>query len=63
MITNGEDGDPAQRLGSMDLELINFDEPTETRTFEKGRFEVYEAGLGDARARDLSRVTGRLIDG
>ncbi|HUK95089.1 MAG TPA: cupin domain-containing protein [Gaiellaceae bacterium] len=28
----------------MDLELINFDEPTETRTFEKGRFEVYEVG-------------------
>ena len=28
----------------MDLELISFDEPTETRTFEKGRFEVYEVG-------------------
>ena len=28
----------------MDLTLINFDDPTETRTFEKGRFEVYEVG-------------------
>ena len=28
----------------MDPELINLDEPTETRTFEKGRFEVYEVG-------------------
>src|SRR4249920_663685 len=44
MITNGEDGDGAHRLCSMDLELINFGEPTETRTFEKGRFEVYKVG-------------------
>jgi quercetin dioxygenase-like cupin family protein len=28
----------------MDLQLINFDEPTETRRFEKGRFDVYEVG-------------------
>ena len=28
----------------MDLAIVNFDEPTETRTFEKGRFEVYEVG-------------------
>ena len=28
----------------MDLELINFDSPTEVRNFEKGRFEVYEVG-------------------
>ena len=28
----------------MDLELINFDEPTDTRTFEEGRFELYEVG-------------------
>ena len=28
----------------MDLTLLPFDEPTETRTFEKGRFEVYEVG-------------------
>ena len=27
-----------------DLELINFDNPTEVRTFEKGRFELYEVG-------------------
>ena len=44
MITNGEDGDGAHRLCSVDLELISFGEPTETRTFEKGRFEVYEVG-------------------
>ena len=29
----------------MDLELVNFDDPSETRTFEKGRFE----GLAPAR--------------
>jgi quercetin dioxygenase-like cupin family protein len=28
----------------MDLTLIDFDSPTETRTFEKGRFEVYVVG-------------------
>jgi quercetin dioxygenase-like cupin family protein len=28
----------------MDPELINFDDPTEVRTFEKGRFEVYRVG-------------------
>ena len=28
----------------MDLALIAFDEPTETRSFEKGRFEVYKVG-------------------
>jgi quercetin dioxygenase-like cupin family protein len=28
----------------MDLTLINFSDPTEVRTFEKGRFEVYEIG-------------------
>jgi quercetin dioxygenase-like cupin family protein len=28
----------------MDLELINFDSPTEVRTFEKGRFELYRVG-------------------
>ena len=28
----------------MDLTLINFDAPTETRTFEKGRFDVYSVG-------------------
>jgi quercetin dioxygenase-like cupin family protein len=28
----------------MDLALIPLDRPTETRTFEKGRFEVYEVG-------------------
>ncbi|MEA2401203.1 MAG: hypothetical protein QOK00_1606 [Thermoleophilaceae bacterium] len=28
----------------MDLTLLPLDEPTETRTFEKGRFEVYEVG-------------------
>ncbi|MBD0281336.1 MAG: hypothetical protein ICV69_03965 [Thermoleophilaceae bacterium] len=28
----------------MDLTLINLDSPTETRTFEKGRFETYRVG-------------------
>ena len=28
----------------MDLTLLGLDDPTETRTFEKGRFEVYEVG-------------------
>jgi hypothetical protein len=28
----------------MDLTLIDFDHPAEVRTFEKGRFEVYEVG-------------------
>jgi quercetin dioxygenase-like cupin family protein len=28
----------------MDLELINFDSPTDVRTFEKGRFELYRVG-------------------
>jgi hypothetical protein len=28
----------------MDLTLIRFDDPTEVRTFEKGRFETYAVG-------------------
>jgi quercetin dioxygenase-like cupin family protein len=28
----------------MDLTLLPLDKPTETRSFEKGRFEVYEVG-------------------
>jgi quercetin dioxygenase-like cupin family protein len=28
----------------VDLELVNFDEPAETRTFEKGQFELYRVG-------------------
>ena len=28
----------------MDLTTINFDDPTEVRTFEKGRFELYAVG-------------------
>ena len=28
----------------MDLALVNFDDPTETRTFEKGKFETYAVG-------------------
>jgi quercetin dioxygenase-like cupin family protein len=28
----------------VDLELINFESPTEVRTFEKGRFELYRVG-------------------
>jgi quercetin dioxygenase-like cupin family protein len=28
----------------VDLTLVNFDSPDETRTFEKGRFELYRVG-------------------
>jgi quercetin dioxygenase-like cupin family protein len=28
----------------VDLKLVNFDSPDETRTFEKGRFELYRVG-------------------
>ena len=28
----------------MDLRLNSLDEPAETRTFDKGRFELYEVG-------------------
>jgi hypothetical protein len=28
----------------MDLTLIDLDAPTETRSFEKGRFDVYRVG-------------------
>lgn len=28
----------------MDLTLLNLSEPTEVRTFERGRFELYEVG-------------------
>jgi quercetin dioxygenase-like cupin family protein len=28
----------------MDPELVNFDDPTEVRIFEKGRFELYRVG-------------------
>jgi quercetin dioxygenase-like cupin family protein len=28
----------------MDLELVNFDHPTEVRNFEKGKFELYKVG-------------------
>jgi Cupin domain len=31
-------------IASTNLELINFDNPTEVRTFEKGRFELYRVG-------------------
>jgi quercetin dioxygenase-like cupin family protein len=29
---------------AMNLELVNLDSPTEVRSFEKGRFEVYQVG-------------------
>jgi hypothetical protein len=29
---------------AMDLQLVNFDNPTEVRTFAKGRFELYTVG-------------------
>jgi quercetin dioxygenase-like cupin family protein len=28
----------------MDLALVNFDDPADTRTFDKGKFEVYAVG-------------------
>jgi quercetin dioxygenase-like cupin family protein len=28
----------------VDLSIVNFDSPTEVRTFEKGRFELYSVG-------------------
>jgi mannose-6-phosphate isomerase-like protein (cupin superfamily) len=28
----------------MDVALVNFDDPAEVRTFEKGKFEVYKVG-------------------
>ena len=28
----------------MDLELVNLDQPTEVRTFEKGKFELFRVG-------------------
>ena len=28
----------------MDLQLVNFDDPSEVRTFEKGKFELYKVG-------------------
>jgi hypothetical protein len=28
----------------MDVTLLNLDSPSDTRTFEKGRFETYEVG-------------------
>ena len=28
----------------MDLELVNLEHPNEVRTFEKGKFELYEVG-------------------
>lgn len=31
-------------ITGIDLELINLDHPTEVRTFEKGRFELYRVG-------------------
>ena len=28
----------------MDLQIVNFDQPTEVRTFERGKFELYKVG-------------------
>jgi hypothetical protein len=35
------------------LRIERFDSPAETRTFEKGRFELIEVGGHDHRPRDL----------
>ena len=37
----------------MDLALVNFDDPSETRSFAKGRFELYRIGPDNSRAGDL----------
>ncbi len=34
----------SERLSPMDLTLLNLDSPTETRTFDRGRFELYRSG-------------------
>lgn len=36
--------DASWESGAMNLELVNFDQPSETRTFEKGRFDLYRVG-------------------
>ena len=33
-----------RRSDPLDLTLLNLDEPTETRTFDRGRFELYSVG-------------------
>jgi hypothetical protein len=43
---------PLRKASRMDLQLISFDEPSETRAFDKGRFEVYQVG-----ATTLGRAT------
>jgi hypothetical protein len=55
-------------LAVMDLDTVNFDHPTEVRTFEKGKFELYKVGpatLGRASyepgwrwSEHVGRVTG-----
>jgi quercetin dioxygenase-like cupin family protein len=50
---------------TVDLTLIAFDSPTEVRTFEKGRFEVYEVGpmtLGRATYEPGWRYTEHVAD-
>jgi hypothetical protein len=34
----------ARQTARMDLSLLHLDDPTETREFDKGRFEVYRVG-------------------
>ena len=41
----------------MDLTLLNLDSPTETREFEKGRFELFAVG-----PTTLGQVGGVLMD-
>jgi hypothetical protein len=49
----------------VDLELVNFDDPSETRPFEKGRFDLYRIGpmtLGRAIRAGLAVVGARRAD-
>ena len=56
---------------AMNLELVNLDNPTEVRTFERGRFEIYTVGpttLGRATyqpgwrwSRHVGSVTGEPL--
>ncbi len=46
------------RLGAMELQLVPLDEPTETREFIKGRFELYRVG-----GMTLGRAMAAMRDG
>jgi quercetin dioxygenase-like cupin family protein len=43
-VTSVNEGDVWDTGRTVDLTLVNFDSPSEVRTFEKGKFELYEVG-------------------